>query len=107
MKSISKFLYVIIILLGSSCAERQPIKESENLIFVDLEKENSVSMYDLFSKVELIPLENTNEAVVGEPIREMRVDNGHFKLCRTRRTGDDTSSLYHRRNRKRYRILIR
>ncbi|GAK36685.1 6-bladed beta-propeller [Bacteroides graminisolvens] len=80
MKSISKFLYVIIILLGSSCAERQPIKESENLIFVDLEKENSVSMYDLFSKVELIPLENTNEAVVGEPIREMRVDNGHFYL---------------------------
>lgn len=73
-----KYLYItIFIFIEYFCTNTQPI-EDKNSIFVNLNKEKSISIYDLFSKIEIIPMENIDEAVIGEPIHEMRVSNEEF-----------------------------
>ena len=69
---------LLLALLVCSCTKRQSLDGDRGSFFVNLDKDSTVSISDLFSKVELIPLENTPEVIVGEPIREMRVDKGHL-----------------------------
>ncbi|RGX76572.1 6-bladed beta-propeller, partial [Bacteroides fragilis] len=45
---------------------------------VNIDKNNVVSIYDIFSKVEIIPLEMTEESALGYPLRKILVNDGNY-----------------------------
>ena len=68
------FLFLI------SCASREnsSVNINSDIIQVDLDESKSISLYELFSRIEIIPMETSVECIMGDPIREMVVDNGEF-----------------------------
>ena len=55
------FTTLIIATLLWSC--KTPDKTSDNPMFVDIDARNEVSIFDIFERVELIPLETTDESI--------------------------------------------
>lgn len=81
MRRIFSYIFLLVLsicVLSCKSKDEQILKERENAIWLDLDKEQEVSLYDLFSKVEIFPLETRDSIVLGEPVMEMRVDNGHY-----------------------------
>lgn len=72
------FIALSLLLCILSCHNNQSVEKREHAIGVDLEKKQEVSLHDFFSKVEIIPLETTDSVVMGDPVMEMRVDNGEY-----------------------------
>lgn len=54
-------------------------KPEEQLIHVDLEEQNKVSIFDLCSSIQLIPLETTDASLL-RTIRKIETFNGHYYL---------------------------
>ena len=72
-------IILLLTLLCCSCNQYNkvhPYGEFTNL--VNLDEEHVVSIYDLFSEVEIIPMETNEESVMGYPITKMLIDNGQF-----------------------------
>lgn len=72
-------IILLLTLLCCSCNQHNkvhPYGEFTNL--VNLDEEHVVSIYDLFSEVEIIPMETNEESVMGYPITKMLIDNGQF-----------------------------
>lgn len=80
MKHIYQFLFLSVLLCcPSSCAEHNETRSCTNFTHpVNLEEKRSVSIYDYFSGVSIIPMETTNESVMEYPAVKMLIDNGDF-----------------------------
>lgn len=70
-------LFVSFLVLFGSCTHSNKASMKNDEV-VNLDKENSVSLYDMFSKVEIIPMETTDETVMGYPPKKMLVNDGQF-----------------------------
>ena len=71
MKNILVF---IIIAMGLAACRRSSTitpRDVKGIKTVNIDKNNVVSIYDIFSKVEIIPLEMTEESALGYPLRKI------------------------------------
>ena len=59
-----------------SCSSAK--KKSASAWHISLDEEREISLFDIFSQVEIIPLETADNIVMGEPVIEMRVHNGQY-----------------------------
>lgn len=76
-----RFLYYFLLIgLLSTACRNTDMTMAEAVIPVNLEKEVPVSFNDLFSKLELIPLETTKQSVMGYPISKLLVKEGNLYL---------------------------
>lgn len=67
------------ILFFNSCANKIDDKE-ENTLYVDLENAGNVSLWDIFSHIELIPLETTNESLIKDINKLILYDDIYYLL---------------------------
>ncbi|UHZ84140.1 6-bladed beta-propeller [Bacteroides fragilis] len=78
MKNILVF---IIIAMGLAACRRSSTitpRDVKGIKTVNIDKNNVVSIYDIFSKVEIIPLEMTEESALGYPLRKILVNDGNY-----------------------------
>lgn len=81
MKRINSILFTLIFVLLCSCSQQSDKYNVENKYKINLEKESTPSIYDLFSKVEIVPLETKDSALLDFPSGESEkvvVHNGTF-----------------------------
>lgn len=72
-------LQILTVLLFFSCTHKGVEIKEEGGVTVDLDHEKEISLYDLFSRVEIIPLETTSESIFDfSRLGEMRVHNGNY-----------------------------
>ena len=78
MKNILVF---IIIAMGLAACRRSSTitpRDVKGIKTVNIDKNNVVSIYDIFSKMEIIPLEMTEESALGYPLRKILVNDGNY-----------------------------
>ncbi len=62
-KILPYFSYIIFLIFVTNCQNRRTLNENETII-VDLKQKNKISVFDIFSKIELIPIETNNEILI-------------------------------------------
>ena len=70
-------LLFIFIVAVHSCTPKVENK-NENTIYVDLEKADKVSLWDIFSHIELIPLETNEESLIKGIRKLVHYDNNYY-----------------------------
>ncbi len=71
--------YLILLLLcGLAFSCNSAKKDYDSALHIDVDEEQETSLFDIFSQVEITPLETTDNVVMGEPVIEMRVHNGEY-----------------------------
>lgn len=75
---------VILIILSSLACNRQTIDHS--VISVDIDKQDKVSVFDLFSNIRIIPLETTDESLLASIFRIVKYENNIYILDRKQHT---------------------
>lgn len=70
---------LIVIITICSCTT-QADKQKDNSIYVDIEKRDQVSLFDIFSHVEVIPLETTEESLIKGVNKLIFHDDIHYIL---------------------------
>jgi hypothetical protein len=74
MKNLKFVLIVLLIVTQYACKQKVIVKDSDVTIHVDLDAaEDAVSYKDIFSKIEIIPLETNDESVCGGGVTYLRV----------------------------------
>lgn len=77
------FCIFFILLLGS-CQAKQPKQrtirngESESSLEIDLLRNDKISAFELFDKIEIIPLETIEESLLNDPLRKIVLHNDKF-----------------------------
>ena len=76
-----KYLYLIFILLFtlSNCKEKDN-KVDVKSINIDIDKMNEISFFDIFNKIEIIPLETINESLMKEVQKVIYYNDNFFIL---------------------------
>lgn len=69
---------ILLLLCGVAVSCNSAKKDYDSALYIDLDKEQEISLFDIFSQVEIIPLETAESVVMGEPVIEMRVHNGQY-----------------------------
>lgn len=77
------YLYSLILCLLSCSLENQ--RTDDRSISVDIEQRDIISVYDLFSDIELIPLETTSESLVREVSKIIPFKDRYYILDQARR----------------------
>ncbi|MEA4936483.1 MAG: 6-bladed beta-propeller [Paludibacter sp.] len=83
----ANLIYILIIAscISCSCSSRPSTeRKGRNLIEIDPNKDDKVSVYDLFSRIEIIPLETKQNSLltflIGEPDRVIVHENNFYFL---------------------------
>lgn len=76
-QSIALILFVVFFI---ACEEpkRSVVEKKSTMEAIDLDKKSELSMHDLFSNMEIIPLETTKKSVLGHPLKKLIVKDGLF-----------------------------
>lgn len=77
MKQILCLLFIFS-LYACKSTDLQPTEEDCTRECIDLDQKQELSMYELFSAMEIIPLETTKASVLGNPLRKIVVNKGLF-----------------------------
>jgi hypothetical protein len=64
-------------LLLGACQPKSGHREKEGMK-IDLDRDDKVSVFDFFSKIELIPLETNEQSVMSYPLRKIALHKGNF-----------------------------
>lgn len=79
MKVYIYHLFFVLAFLCCSCTQHNEFQTHDKFTnLVNLDEGHVMSIYDWFSKVEIIPIETNEESVMGYPIMKMLVDNEQF-----------------------------
>lgn len=80
MKQTIRCVLFILFLCACKSPDLQTIEEGCTRERIDLDQKQELSMYELFSAMEIIPLETTKASVLGNPLRKIVVNKGLFYI---------------------------
>lgn len=78
-----KVVYIVLmslIVICSGCVSTINRVDEEKAVVVNLDEKSKISLFDLFSSIELIPLETSDSILMGAPLRQMAVFKNRFYL---------------------------
>lgn len=78
MRLLSVFILLFFLLISCNSPKLPIARKESTMGRIDLDEKTELSMYELFSDMEIIPLETQKESLLGHPLRKLIMKNGLY-----------------------------